>query len=176
MIFGGRGTFATHFPDGTTAVAFQPFAEDYEPAWMVKHTAKGMTVGFGTVGDIEATIGDTRIGGYNADGTTYEQPTIGFPSAGEYIYVKVQALDSSLDRIERVEVKKGAKLDITKAEYPIAYFYTNEDMEREGLGFEEGKAAGRFLQIAHFHLRYQVRRGKQYLFPTNGYGGWAIRE
>lgn len=175
MIFGGRGAFATHFPDGTTAVAFQPFAEDYEPAWMVKHTAKGMTVGFGTVSGIEAKIGGTRIGGYNPDGSTYEQPTIGFPSPGEYIYVKVQTGDR-LERIEKVEIMKGADLDITKAEYPIAYFYTDQDMEQEGLGFEEGKAAGRFLQIAHFHLRYQVRRGKQYLFPTNGYGGWAIIE
>jgi len=175
MISGGRGAFTTTFPDGTTGITFQPFTEDYEPAWMVKHTADGMTVGFGTVNLIEATIGGTRIGGYNPDGSTYEPPTIGFPGPGDYIYVKVNP-GSSLHIIDSVEVKKGSSVDITKGEYPIAYFYTDQDMTQEGLGFEEGKAAGRFLQIAHFHLRYAVRRDQQFLYPTNGYGGWAIKE
>jgi hypothetical protein len=175
MITGGRGAFTTTFPDGTTGITYQPFAEDYEPAWMVRHTNEGMTVGFGTVNLIEAVIGDKRIGGVNPDGSIYKQPTIGFPNPGEYIYVKVITGDS-LNKIENVEIMIGSKVDLTDCEYPIAYFYTDQDMTQEGLGFEEGKAVGRFLQIAHFHLRYQVRRNKPYIFPTNGYGGWAIKE
>jgi hypothetical protein len=176
MITGGRGTFATRFPDGTTGLTFQPFAEDYEPAFMVKHTGLGMTVGFGTVNLIEAKYNGIRIGGYNADGTTYEQPKIGFPAPGQYIYVKVIVDESAKQNIKDVVILTGAKVDITDGEYPLAYFYTQQDITQTGLGFEEGKAAGRYLQIAHFHLRYQLRGGKKYLYPTNGYGGWAIKE